>query len=336
MKQSIFIYPIIRLDNKTTINPYITDLIKSLSKNYNIVNKNESKRIEILQILKYNKKANYFYFNWIEDLPHRKFGTIRALIFIIILFWLKFNKKKILWVLHNKCSHNPKKIHRSKFMYKFMLIFSDIIITHSREGIEYIKNKENKYVNKVKYLPHPINQIFTYYKTTTYDYDFLIWGIIHPYKGVLEFLEYINKNNLSFKILIIGKCVDENYKYKINKLLNNNIKHIDSFYEINKISTFASKSKYILFTYKPETILSSGALMDSIRMGNVIIGPNIGAFKDLNLQNFVKTYESFDDIVTIYNNYTYDKEKIYSDIIKYYKQNNWSVFTDNMINILQE
>ncbi len=112
-------------------------------------------------------------------------------------------------------------------------------------------------------------------------FDLLIWGTIHPYKGVIDFLKFAkNKPEIrNIKIAISGICPDPTERKELNELLTNNITYINDFQDIEEIAKLANESRFVLFTYNSESILSSGSLMDSIRMGTSIIGPNKGAFK---------------------------------------------------------
>jgi beta-1,4-mannosyltransferase len=163
-------------------------------------------------------------------------------------------------------------------------------------------------------------------------YDFLIWGQIQPYKGIIDFLTFVRSSEYmkSIKILIIGKCFDEEYKTELNKYLSDNITHQDKFYELEQISKFANQTKFILFTYKSNSLLSSGSLMDSIRMRSLVIGPNDGAFKDLSTFQFVKVYNNFEDIIGIHKNYLNVQDSINLEIEEFCVNNNWDIFGDKL------
>ena len=42
-----------------------------------------------------------------------------------------------------------------------------------------------------------------------------------------------------------------------------------------------ANSKSVLFTYAEGSVLSSGALMESLAYGLNVVAPNVGAFKDV-------------------------------------------------------
>jgi hypothetical protein len=327
----IYFYP--RVDYKATqaANPYVLNLITALSIRNTIANTYNNK-VGVLDFLKYLFKVDMYLFNWIENLSVRRFGKLQVIFFSGFLIVAKTFKKKIIWILHDKYSHDRSKNLWTDHMFNIMMKYSDLIITHSGGGIDLITDKFPKHSYKVRYIIHPLGKIKQRTFVIEKKYDFLIWGVILPYKGILEFLKYIHESEKmrSLKILIVGKCPDKEYKLKLNRYLSENIIHHDRFYDIEDISRFASQSKYTLFTYKSESVLSSGSLMDSIGMGSLIIGPNTGAFKDLSSYNFVKTYNSFNDIIEIYNNNQGNSFTNHLELDSFCLENSWENFGEKI------
>ncbi len=329
---NIYLYPKFNSDSYKSRNPYMKNLEISLAKQFHIVN-SENNKIGVLDLFRHLFRSDVYYFNWIEDLPSLRFGKMQIIFFALFLIGAKRLKKKIIWTLHNKYSHRIKRNYWTDFMYKSLVKNSDLIITHSESGIEYVQANYPRYVSKVKYIIHPVEALIPKTTTREYKFDFLIWGIIYPYKGIVEFLEFVHRsgNSKTYKILLVGKCLDNDYKGRINQYLSDNIVYHDRFYELEDIASFANQSKFTLFTYKSESVLSSGALMDSLRMGSVIIGPDIGAFKDLSSFDFVKTYHSFEDILSIYNDNSSSEKFSNGDIARFCFENSWEKFGDRIV-----
>ena len=337
--KKLYLYRNIDFKGNKHPNPYILNLKDALSFEFEIVNQNNNK-IGVLEPYLYLFRAKFYYFNWIETLPQNKFGKLQAMLFYFFLLIAKAFKKKIIWTLHNKYAHNKEKNFWNDMMYKILIRYSNVIITHSEVGVTFIRDNYSGFHYKVKYFIHPLTSIKPVNFNEKKIYDFLIWGEVHVYKGISEFLDFI-KDNLEmqqFKILIIGKCFDESYKIQIMQKLSNNTVYYDQYYNLQEISKFASQSKFILFTYNLTSVLSSGSLMDSISMGATVIGPNDCAFKDLAQHCFIYNYKSFADIPSIYNshnlvriNYTADfNECCNNDLHKFYVENTWASFGDRL------
>ena len=89
-----------------------------------------------------------------------------------------------------------------------------------------------------------------------------------------------------------------------------------------------------MFTYKGKSVLSSAALMYSLGHGANIIGPNVGAFRDLKEFNLINTYESYDDLLkkVQINENRVDLNKLN----KFIEDNSWKNFTYNIYQILKQ
>ena len=327
----IYFYPRIEYKGGATPNPYILNFISSLSVKNSVANTYFNK-MGVLDFFKYLFKVDIYLFNWIENLSMRRYGKLQIVLFPVFLFIAKITKKKIVWILHNRYSHDRRNRRSTDRMFRTMMKHSNLIITHSYSGIEFVQEQYPKCVYKVRYIIHPVNKLISNALAKKQTYDFLIWGVIHPYKGVLEFLKFVNDTSAmrALKILIVGKCPDKDYKSQINRYLSENIVHFDKYYKLDEIADFADQSKFTLFTYKPESVLSSGSLMDSIGMGSIVIGPDVGAFKDLSSFNFVDTYKNYNDILDIYSNFSKDRDSISSEIDKFCLENTWSNFGEKL------
>lgn len=326
--KKIYYYPKVDLKNSGSQNPYILDFEKALSKYHTISNK-KINTIGVLDFFKYLFISDIYVFNWIEDISKYKYGKIQVVVFALFLCCTKLFRNKIIWVLHNKYSHFSVKNKWTDFMFKIMMKNSDLIITHSSSGKSFAKENYLKNVHKIKYAMHPVKEPLPLAEKKIKKYDFLLWGTIWPYKGIVQFLQYLKNSGKidSFKILIVGKCPDKQYKKQLLSYVSDNIVFEEKFYDFNTISEFAAQSKFILFTHAENSVLSSGVLMDSLRMNTKIIGPDFGSFHDLGVDEFIRTYSLYEDIVRIYSeeNYMYPKKTK-----ELFNNNNWDQFSSKL------
>ena len=333
----IYLHPKYDTSTASAPNPYIVNFEGSLAKEHIIVNKSLNNK-GVLDFFKYVFKADLFVFSWIENLSSRKHGKLQIIVFQIFLLIARLTGKRIVWVLHNKYTHGIIKNRWTDFMFRVMMRNSDFILTHSNSGVDFVKDNFPMHLSKVRYIVHPVKRVFLNNNREEEKYDFLIWGVILPYKGILQFLMYVNDSSemRSLRILIVGKCIDNEYKAKINEYLSENIIHLDRYYEIEEIAGFAKQAKFILFTYNSGSTLSSGSLMDSIGMGSVIIGPDTGAFRDLSAYGFVKTFKSYSEIIDIYKSYDKSRYSLKSEIDSFCQENSWEHFGEKLIKVLNE
>jgi len=336
MQKNIYIYPITSRGKDEAANPYIYNLTQSLSLNYNIVNKMYPSSSGCLQLFKFFFKTNIFYFNWIENLPDRKFGKIQSLLFLIFVLLAKSFNKNIVWTMHNKTSHSKTNIFLKKLLIKTLLKHSNYVITHSKEGIQY--GHELYKNSKIVFFPHPVlsSEIKPINKNGNIkNYDIIIWGLMSPYKGILEFVKYLFDHKIiKYRIIIIGKFVSNDYYQEVMKYKTENIQIINNFISKTELFNYIDQSKITLFTYQNSSVLSSGALIDTLAQLTNIVGPNTGSFKDLCEENLVVTYNNFDELMKILekskqNQLEIDKQKI----CKYLDNCTWEKYSSFFYNL---
>ena len=92
----------------------------------------------------------------------------------------------------------------------------------------------------------------------------------------------------------------------------------------------------MLAPYCPDSVLSSGILMDSLSFGSKIIGPEVGSFKDyarekrLNVYTF-HDYEDIEKTVACYKTTPISLE----DYRSFLNENNWEHFGNRIIKLVK-
>jgi beta-1,4-mannosyltransferase len=332
---NIYMFPYNNIERSKNKNPYINDLLDSLkANNVNIINGRKNNKYGIFDLLIKMTKTDIYYLNFIENTPDRKFGFIQTISLIIILLILKISGKKILWVIHNKISHSKNKLLSKIILFYILTNIADKLITHSKEGILFTKSflKKGK---DIKFIHHPIKNNLFINNTYSKKNDILIWGAITPYKGIHSFIDYVIKNKLNdyYNILIIGKISDKELKDKLESIHERNIIIKNQFIENEDLEKLFSETKFVLFTYSGFSTLSSGALMDTLSYGAKVIGPNVGAFKDLKEESLIETYNSFDELFKKIK----DPELLTNfNIDKFINDNTWDNFAKKVIQIIKD
>lgn len=331
-----FIYPISSASPANN-NPYIQDFVTYLSKYVVFINKSKPSKTGILNLFFYFRKIDFAFFNWIEDLPDRRGGLIQSFLLILLVPILKRRGIKIFYTLHNKESHyNTNKIIK-RFLRTRVLNNADYILYHSSEGFDVLKNIKG-IKGSALHIPHPFKDCAFPHINQEKKYDILIWGAIRPYKGIDAFLEFLVSKNMlnSYKTLIIGKILPEEYVIKLNKYKSDSVQIVNEYVEDEALKKLINQSKIILFTYHESSILSSGALIYSLSLGANIIGPNTGAFKDIFQEDLIETFNDYEDLlkkIDVRLNCTANnKEKI----IQYIKENSWENFSSKVFNWISE
>lgn len=331
-KSNVYFYPNSLNTDGLVPNPYVKNLRNALLQNFNIINLNKPSGNGIIDILKYVSRIDYVYLNWIEDIPDKRGGVIQFILFVLLIPFFKIKKVKIIWTLHNKESHYHTNLLQKKILMNLLIKHADFILTHSSEGLRFLKNNGRSNNKKSIYLPHPV-MAKDIVSEINKEYDIFIWGSIKDYKGIDKFLTFLYQKNIEkkYRILVAGKVSPKSYKVILDAFVNEKIKLIDDFINDEQVAEFASKSKIILFPYLERSVLSSGALMDSLTFGAQIIGPETGAFSDLAKEGIIESYTDYEDLVKkidkcLNKNFSND-----AFLKKFLTDNSWRNFSNKLL-----
>lgn len=326
MNKKIYFYPSCPREGYT--NPYCINYKKALCNEFQVLDAdNKITKFKTATLLRYSFKADIVVLNWIENVASLRLGLLQFVLACLSLFVIRLRKRKIVWMFHNMIPHEGRNVY-SDFMCNYLYKHSTLIISHSKEAAKYAQQYARC---KVEYICHPVKTYpFISNHKMGKEYDVLIWGTILPYKGIMEFLENCIYKMQDHKILIIGKCKDDDLKRKIVFMSSrfNNLKFENRFACFEELSELVCKSRYILFPYIGESVSSSGVLIDTIAMGGSPIGPRKGAFKDLSDENVCTCYSNYNELIDIVKN---DYAMITShDRLFFIEENSWENFGDRL------
>lgn len=295
-----YMYPVTKRLTTGVYNPYLDNFMNSTAPFVNYLNRQYPSNSGLFNVFRFIPFLNVLFLNWAEDLPDKKGGIIQSLFLLVLLRLRKILGIKVVWTLHNKISHSRKMIFLKKRLFLALLKRSDFIITHSSEGITFTESIIPSSKERLFYFPHPVipKKI---YNASLKEFDILVWGTIAPYKGIDRFLAYLEEKNLleKYRILISGKILSSEFYGVIKKYERNNILIQNRFVSDDELRELIALSKAVLFTYSSNSVLSSGALIDSLSHRASVIGPNVGAFSDMGDLGIIKTYDSFDQLPEI-------------------------------------
>jgi beta-1,4-mannosyltransferase len=320
-KYSVCIYPNISKTRLGSNNPYIEQLKTALNQQGLDVDPSSS-RNAFTDFLKKGIFSDMVVLNWIEDLPSRQMGLLQSIVLMAYIPLIKIRGAKVVWIKHNRVSHAQKWFRVRRMIQQLLGWFADHIIVHARDG-------ETAGSKKTRFIPHPCNispdGILLPGTEEVPAIDFLIWGSILPYKGVLEFLQYVENNSFfnTLTIYVVGKC-EPGYWSQLAPHAGKNIHIVNKFIEEDELKRLFKRTRFILFTYNKSSVLSSGVLVDSLVACKKIIAPDCGAFRDMAEQTpFVSLFPELSGIEDIYrlnvNNFKLD----YTRVREFVAQNSW-------------
>ncbi|HBQ7336196.1 TPA: glycosyltransferase [Klebsiella pneumoniae] len=327
-----YFYPPLFRKTKGVHNPYSKNFISSLSKHYK-VNSKPAKTVGLLDLFCACFSTDIVILNWVDNIAFKKMAYFQYILFNIILKILVMRNVCVVWVLHNIHPHKGENALTNK-INNLMCKYSDLVIVHSSEAKNYISRHTKA---QVCFLHHPIEPIALDNQdsfNSCITFDFLIWGSIEPYKGILEFLQFCYNNKkvtADWRIKIVGLCKDKAYEEEVKKYISPNVIYENRKIEFQELAKEISLSQFVLFPYTSSSVSSSGALMDSLALGANIIGPSKGAFKDLAKNGICFVYESLEDLPNL--------KKRFSEINKteiqfFVHKHSWDDFANNVSGLI--
>lgn len=317
---------------------YLRFLLTALKKKWTFVNIGNQSKVGIFDLVSYINRIDILLLNWIENIPDKRLGLFQTLFFLLILVFLHFFNVKVIWIMHNKGSHVPTRIHLKKAIIKALLKRSDLVITHAYEGIDYARKEFRVSGDNIKYLPHPFMKSYRRSSNPEIIYDIVIWGKIWQYKGIDRFLHYLKENDLlhDFKIMVAGTIYPENYKKELLSYSTPEICFDSRFIPDEELDKIIDQSNIVLFTYEGTSTLSSAALMDSFTyVDKLIIGPHVGAFADLANDGLIYTYHNYSELTQMLKDITTLK-KDPDRRIDFIKNNTWDSFANLIYDWMNE
>lgn len=326
-----YIYP--RSANKNrkatdAYNPYRDNFMNSVGKYIDFVNRSKGSSTGLFHLIRYLPKINMVFFNWVENVPDKKYGYLQSIVLLLILRFKKLFRLEVVWTLHNKISHSSKNQYLKELLFMNLLKRSDIIITHAIDGIEFAEQLVPGSSAKFFYFPHPIVPFPEQDIKREKKYDLLIWGSLYPYKGIDTFLDYLKNNQglEEFRIMIVGKASSDEFFERLRAYSNKHITIRNEYISNDELSDLFAQSRYILFTYNGESVLSSGALIDSIARHALVIGPAVGAFKELGKMGIIKTYTDFKELLEFLNSSKHQMQINIEKVNEFIEAHSWQEF----------
>lgn len=271
MKRILF-YPY-----KTEYNSYVGMMRCALSKHYHVSDYVENKDY-------IDDSIAVIYLNWIEDVMDEEDREI--------LSKAKLKGIKIIWVFHNKVSHNKDKQKYSLDNIKFLINISTNIIIHSHNSRSVLENYGLSDVLKVVYIPHPefINN-YGYIKSDE------VLKKIENKKCVFGFIGNVreDKNALlsikAFKqmkykdeclLLISGKASNMEYSMRLINEIDgdDNILFENEKVKNYMVNFYIDISDIILMPYDTASCMNSGVMMLAFSNKKTVITTDISMAMD--------------------------------------------------------
>ena len=323
----VCVYPLQRRGDYD--NGYIDDFCRSLA-GAGVTLVGRAARNPLLALFRY-RKVDCYVFHWIENVPNYKWGLLQTLAAWVIVRWARLCGRKVVWFMHNRRPHSGRHHLLCGALMRLMASASNVIVTHSRDGLGVVAERYPHRIRKVRFIDHPTKNRLCDRRADGCDYDLLIWGTVSPYKNVDGFVEYAAANMPECRVLVVGRCDDADLLRRIEACAGGGIEVWPRPVSFEELGGLIARSRYVLVPYASQTLLSSGTLMDSLSFGARVIGPDVGSFADYAKERrvVVRTYGTYDDIKEMLT--AEDRPVDLDDYADFLEQKSWRAFAEKFL-----
>ncbi|WP_339875838.1 glycosyltransferase family 4 protein [uncultured Algoriphagus sp.] len=268
-------------------NQYIAILVNALEKHGYDVNRLD----DFLSSSKHYKSIKLLHLNWFENLDDSSAKSMWKSYFrkLIVLAAVRLGKKKLVWTMHNRLSHEKKSGKLSRALTEKIVSQADAIVIHSKVSKEILRSQYPNLNAKIVHIPHP--DFVGVYGPMIQETDekenkklkLLFLGAIKPYKNIELLIEIAKKFPESVHITIAGNPNSEAYRSDLRKLAEGagNVSLQLKFIPDSDLPKFIHEADLLILPYSLESSLNSGTVILGFSYGRTVICPKIGTIDDL-------------------------------------------------------
>lgn len=206
---------------------------------------------------KYDKK--YIYLNWLEN-KTRRFPVLGLMYVVLFCLAHRFLGYKIIWVRHNKRSHDISgylSLKCNALAFKAIEFFSSKIVSHG---------EKSSVESGDFYIPHPMYDFDLIPDVSAKKNDsYLIFGRMNSYKNIIEIIKSIP----DVKLKLCGKF-DPVYKTHCEAVVNElkaNVCLDDRYVPDNDLNNEIMCSRGVILSNNGDSSIVSGVVYHCLTLG---------------------------------------------------------------------
>lgn len=229
--------------------------------------------------------------NWFENVDDSSFlrafrSFVRKMFVLSVIHW---SRKKLVWTMHNRTSHEKKLGFFSRTITKFLVKWSDRIVIHNHLSAKILSEKSPKAATKLFHLPHP-DFIGIYgppikqrENTPKEVLSLLFIGAVKPYKNIELLINAVQPFSDQVSLTIAGEPNPASYGETISRLASSagNIRLILDFIPDAELPRVIGESDLLILPYDLKSSLNSGTALLAFSYQKTVICPEIGTIEDL-------------------------------------------------------
>lgn len=310
-------------------NKYIAILVNELKKNRFEV----SRLDDFLSSKKHFQSIKLLHLNWFENLDDSSLGSMWKSYFrkLVVLAAIKLGKKKLVWTMHNRLSHEKKSGKLSQALTRKVVSLADAIVVHSAVSKEILHRQYPGLEAKIVHIPHPdfIDVYGPMIPESPEKRDsklkLLFIGAIKPYKNIEMLIEVVKKFPEDVHLTIAGNPNTLAYRDHLQKSAENagNISFELKFIPDEELPKYIHLSDLLILPYSLESSLNSGTVILAFSYGRTVICPRIGTIDDLQAEENVLDY-------------TYTSESEHAEVLEFQIRQALQIWRHDSISLLEK
>jgi glycosyltransferase involved in cell wall biosynthesis len=291
----IFFFP-----NYAKGNPYQENMATALEKyDARVTITSGIGKFPILGAMRSYGKPDVLHFHWIhlyffQNSFWKSFAcTLRFFLEILIA---KMFGVKVVWTIHNISNHEKRNTRYEKICNIIMINLCNKLFVHYKTGKEIVVKYyriNNKIMKKLETIYHG-NYIKNYENSVSRyesrnilnisekDTLFLFFGMIRPYKGILQLVQAFKSfTNKESRLLIVGSPKNETILQEILDIekIDQRIRIIPQYISDDQIQLYMNASDAVILPF--QDVLTSGSALLAMSFGKALIVPRIGCMEEL-------------------------------------------------------
>lgn len=241
---------------------------------------------------KHFQSIRLVHLNWFENVDDssRRSALRSFLRKMSVLIIIRRSKKKLIWTMHNRASHEKKSGFFSRTITKYLIRWSNVIVIHSEKSRSIISDQYPDAADKLFYLPHP-DFIDSYgpipdqgaNPRNTIPLQLLFIGAVKPYKNIEMLIRAVASYKEAVSLTIAGKPNSQAYHDRISELARSagNINLKLEFIPDDELPRLIQQADVLVLPYNIHSSLNSGTVILAFSYKKTVICPEIGTIEDL-------------------------------------------------------
>ena len=205
--------------------------------------------------------------------------TVRLMLFWASLFVWLLRGKKIVWTVHNLLNHERCRPWLDRANSKFVAKLSSIVLVHGDAAVPIVRDMYSISETKLRVIHHGNYAHVLQAHSLIIDHKqrrFLFFGMIRPYKGVLELVRAFGSLSGCARLYIAGQVLDSGLQQELEDLvdMDDRVTIDPNFISNDELKRLLDWCDVVVLPFRD--ILTSGSLLMALTAGRPVIIPRAG------------------------------------------------------------